>query len=120
MNGLHLPSSRIARTFFVDVCPSLMLELVKSAALTASLMNILREILRLPQYSSTNSMKSGSTDIDIIALIKGTQAVRVFNYYTGHNSAYRHHTNYSNALRKEGRYFSTALGGSLREDKPVA
>lgn len=106
MNGLHLPSSRIARIFFVDVCPSLTLELLPIAALMASLMNILREIMRLSQCSSTKSMKSGSTDIDIIALIKGTERIGVFNYYTGQTRTYRHHTNYSNARRKTRRYFS--------------
>lgn len=86
----------------------------------ASLMNKLRPMFLFAQCLSTNSTSSGSIDIDIIALIKGTVGVGVFSYYTGHNRAYRHHTNYSNAPRKRGWYFSIAIGGSLREDKPVA
>jgi len=98
----------------------MMAETFPNEALIASLMNKLRPIFLLAQCLSTNSTNSGSIDIDIIALIKGTVVVGVFSYYTGHKPAYRHHTNYSNAPRKRRRYFSIAIGGSLREDKPVA
>ena len=72
----------------------------------ASLMNKLRPIFLFAQCLSTNSANSGSIDIDIIALIKGTEGVGVFSYYTGQTRTYRHHTNYSNAPRKRRRYFS--------------
>ncbi len=78
-------------------------------ALIDSRMNKLRVNLRFAQCLSTNFINSGSSDIDIIALIKGTESIPVFNYYTGQTRTYRHHTNYSNARRKTRRYFSNVL-----------